>query len=150
MIVVKATRKFIYAARFEPGDETGVVVSFPDVPEAITQGDSEADAIKQAQESLGLALLTYPRRGLPVPIAKAKGRSLVPIAVAPEVAAKIAVLEAFRRSGLTQSELGRRIGKDEKEVRRILDPRHNTKLATLTAALRELGQQLVVGAQAAA
>jgi antitoxin HicB len=143
-------RTFVYAARFEQGDERGLVVSFPDVPEAITQGDSGADAMKQAQEALGLALLTYPRRGLPVPDAKAKGRRLIPIAVAPEVAAKIAVLEAFQRSGISKSELGRRIGKDEKEVRRILDPRHNTKLATLTEALRELGQQLVIGVQTAA
>jgi antitoxin HicB len=143
-------RTFVYAARFEQGDESGVVVSFPDVPEAITQGEDEADAMRQAQEALGLALLTYPRRDLPVPRAKAKGRSLIPIAVAPEVAAKIAVLEAFKRSGISKSELGRRIGKDEKEVRRILDPRHNTKLATLTEALRELGQQLVIGVQTAA
>jgi antitoxin HicB len=143
-------RTFVYAARFEPGDEGGLVVSFPDVPEAITQGDDEADAMKQAQEALGLGLLTYPRRGLPVPVAKAKGRGLVPIAVEPEVAAKIAVLEAFKGSGISKSELGRRIGKDEKEVRRILDPRHSTKLATLTEALRELGQQLVIGVQSAA
>jgi len=143
-------RTFVYAARFEPGDEGGVVVTFPDVPEAITQGDSEADAIKQAQEALGLALLTYPRRDIPIPGAKAKGRGLIAIAVEPEVAAKIAVLEAFKRSGISKSELGRRIGKDEKEVRRILDPRHRTKLATLTEALRTLGQQLVIGVQAAA
>ena len=143
-------RTFVYAARFEPGDEEGVVVTFPDVPEAITQGDNEADAIKQAQEALGLALLTYPRRDLPVPDPKAKGRGLIPIAVEPEVAAKIAVLEAFKRSGISKSELGRRIGKDEKEVRRILDPRHKTKLATLTEALRTLGQQLIIGVQAAA
>jgi antitoxin HicB len=143
-------RTFVYAARLEPGDEGGVVVTFPDVPEAITQGDSETNAIKQAQEALGLALLTYPRRDRPIPDAKAKGRGLVAIAVEPEVAAKIAVLEAFKRSGISKSELGRRIGKDEKEVRRILDPRHRTKLATLTEALRTLGQQLVIGVQAAA
>ena len=147
---MSTTRTFVYAARFEPGDESGLVVSFPDVPEAITQGDDEADAIKQAREALGLALLTYPRRRLPVPLAKAKGRGFVQIAVAPEVAAKIAVLEAFQRAQITQSELGRRIGKDEKEVRRILNPRHDTKLTTLTAALGELGQQLVIGVQAAA
>jgi antitoxin HicB len=143
-------RTFVYAARFEPGDEGGVVVTFPDVPEAITQGDSESDAMKQAQEALGLALLTYPRRDLPVPVAKAKGRGLVAIAVEPEVAAKIAVLEAFKRSGISKSELGRRIRRDEKEIRRILDPRHRTKLATLTEALRTLGQQLVIGVQEAA
>jgi antitoxin HicB len=143
-------RTFVYAARFEPGDEGGIVVSFPDVPEAITQGDDEADALKQAQEALGLALLTYPRRGLPVPGAKSKRRGLIGIAVEPEVAAKIAVLEAFESSGISKSDLGRRLGKDEKEIRRILDPRHCTKLATLTEALRELGQQLVIGVQAAA
>jgi antitoxin HicB len=115
-------RTFVYAARFEPGDEGGVVVTFPDVPEAITQGDSEAAAIKEAQEALGLALLTYPRRDLPIPDPKAKGRSLIAIAVEPEVAAKIAVVEAFKRSGISKSELGRRIGKDEKEVRRTSIP----------------------------
>jgi antitoxin HicB len=143
-------RTFVYGARFEPGDEGGIVVSFPDVPEAITQGEDEADAAKQAQESLGLALLTYPRRGLAAPDAKTRVRGLVRIAVAPEVAAKIAVLEAFAKSGISKSELARRLRKDEKEVRRILDPRHATKLATLTEALRELGQQLVIGVQAAA
>jgi antitoxin HicB len=144
-----AMRTFVYGARFEPGDEGGIVVSFPDVPEAITQGDDEADAAKQAQEALGLTLLSYPRRGLVVPDAKARSRGLVRIAVAPEVAAKIAVLEAFAKSGISKSELARRLRKDEKEVRRILDPRHATKLATLTEALRELGQQLVIGVQAA-
>jgi antitoxin HicB len=80
-------RTFVYALQFEPGDERGAVVSFPDVPEAITQANNEADAMKQAQEALGLALLTYPRRGLPLPDAKAKGRGLIAIAVEPEVAA---------------------------------------------------------------
>jgi antitoxin HicB len=143
-------RTFVYGARFEPGDEVGIVVSFPDVPEAITQGEDEADAAKQAQDALGLALLSYPRRGLPVPDAKARSRRLVRIAVAPEVAAKIAVLEAFAKSGISKSELARRLGKNEKEIRRILDPRHASKLATLTETLRELGQQLVIGVQTAA
>ena len=44
----------------------------------------------------------------------------------------------------------RRLGKDEKEVRRILDPRHATKLASLTQALRVLGKRLVVGVEKAA
>jgi len=83
-------RTLVYAALFESGDEGGIVVSFPDVPEAITQGDDEADATKQAQEALRLALLTYPRRGLPLPDARSKGRGLISIAVEQEVAAKIA------------------------------------------------------------
>jgi antitoxin HicB len=65
------------------------------------------------------------------------------------VAAKLAVLEAFRDAGITKAELARRIGKNEKEVRRILDPRHATKLPALTEALRVLGRRLVVGVEAA-
>jgi antitoxin HicB len=142
-------RQFVYFARFEPGEERGVVVSFPDVPEAITEGDNEADAYAQAEEALGLALLTYPARGLPLPEARISKANLVPVAVDPAIAAKLAVLEAVREAGISKSEFARRIGKDEKEARRILDPSHATKLATLTAALRRLGQRLVIGVERA-
>jgi antitoxin HicB len=139
-------KAYAYRALFEPGDRRGtVVVTFPDVPEAITQGRGEADARAMAEEALGLVLLTYLERGIPLPKQRAKGRGLVEIAVAPDVAAKLAVLEAFKAAGLSKSELARRLGKDEKEVRRILDPRHPTKLPALTAALRALGNRLVVG-----
>jgi antitoxin HicB len=45
--------------------------------------------------------------------------------------------------------LARRLRKDEKEIRRILDPRHPTKLPALIAALRALGKRLVVGIEEA-
>jgi len=142
---------YAYRALFEPGDRRGnIVVSFPDVPEAITQGRGEVDARTMAEEALGLVLLTYLERGMPLPKPRAKGHKLTEIAVAPDVAAKLAVLEAFKAAGISKSELARRIGKDEKEVRRILDTRHPTKLPALTAALRALGKRLVVGVMEAA
>src|ERR1700730_4474629 len=142
---------FVYRARFEPGEKRGViVVSFPDVPEAITEGRGEADAMSQAQEALGLALLSYPVRDLRRTNAKAKGGYLVQIAVEAAVAAKLAFLDAFREAGIGKSEFGRKIGKDEKEVRCLLDPKHPSKLSTLTEALRVLGQRLVVSVEAAA
>ena len=42
-------QQFVYRARFEPGTKRGIVVTFPDVPEAITQGSDEADARQQAE-----------------------------------------------------------------------------------------------------
>ena len=142
-------RTFVYRACFEPGEKRGVVVvSFPDVPEAITEGVGKADAMTQARDALGLALLTYPAR-LSLPKAKAKGADLVPIAVEADIAAKLALLDAFREAGISKSEFGRRIGKDEKEVRRLLDPRHPTKLSSLTDALQELGQRLIIGVEPA-
>ena len=53
----------------------------------------------------------------------------------PPVAVKLAFLDALRDAGIGKSEFGRRIGKDEKEARCLLDPTHPTKLSTLTEAL---------------
>jgi len=143
-------KTFVYKARFEPGKRRGtIVVSFPDVPEANTDGRGVADARLQAQEALGLALLTYPKRGLPVPPARAHGADLVPIVVEPDIAAKLALLDAVREQKISQRAFARLIGKDEREARRILDPMHATKLATLAAALKRLGQQLVIAVESA-
>ncbi|MDP2409554.1 MAG: type II toxin-antitoxin system HicB family antitoxin [Pseudolabrys sp.] len=88
-------KAYAYWAQFEPGDRRGnVVVTFPDVPEVVTQGRGEADARAMAGEALGLVLLTYLKQGMPLPKPRARRRGLIDIAVAPEVAAKLAVLEA--------------------------------------------------------
>jgi antitoxin HicB len=139
---------FIYRAEFEPGHRRGtIVVSFPDVPEAITEGRGVADARAQGQEALGLALLSYPARKLPLPKPRARGANLVPIAVEADIAAKLALLDAVRERGITQRAFARLIGKDEREARRILDPMHATKLATLTEALQKLGHRLIIAVE---
>jgi antitoxin HicB len=48
---------------------------------------------------------------------------------------------------MTRRELARRLGKDEKEIRRILAPMHSTRLATLASVLELLGRRLVVGVE---
>ena len=75
---------FVYPARFERGEKAGIlVVTFRDVPEAITHGKGEKDAVWR-------------------------------------------------------------------EVRRMLDPRHPTKLPRIQEALEVLGKRLIVGVEAAA
>jgi antitoxin HicB len=137
-------RTYTYRATLEPGENLGViVVSFEDVPEAITEGDGMGHALDQAEEVLGLSLLTYLRLGRPLP--EPKATTGAPVSVAADVAAKLAVLETFAVSGITKSELARRLGCDEREARRILDPMHATKLPALTKALAAMGQRLVIG-----
>jgi antitoxin HicB len=142
-------KTYLFSALFEPGEENGITVSFPDLPEAITQGVDDADARRMAEEVLGLALLERLAQNKPLPEPTAEGRELVPIGVHPSIAAKLAVIEAVRAAGLTQAELAFRLGKDAREVRRILNPNHPTKLSTLDVALKALGQRLVVGVMAA-
>jgi len=139
---------FAYPAIFERGDEDGiVVVTFPDIPEAITEGDGMEDARRMAADALGMALLTYVRTRRTLPSAGRAGRSREMVTGEPEVAAKLAVLMAFAETGITQSEFARRLGKNEREVRRILDPMHPTKIGALDEALRILGRRLVVSVE---
>jgi len=141
-------KTFAYAASFEPGKRRGVVVaSFPDVPEAITEGDGIEDARRMAADALGTALLAYVRAGRPLPRARRAGKNTETIAVEPEVAAKLAMLMAFADAGMSQREFARRLGKDEREIRRLLDPMHPTKIGALDAALKVLGRRLVVGVE---
>ena len=72
-------RSYVYLAQFERGARRGFVASFPDVPEAITQGRDMADARAMAEEALGLVLLAYLERGKPLPKPRANGKKLVPV-----------------------------------------------------------------------
>ena len=48
--------KYIFPALFEKGETKGYVVSFPDLPGCITEGDNIEEAIQMAKEALELHL----------------------------------------------------------------------------------------------
>jgi antitoxin HicB len=142
--------EYVYGAKIEADPDGGFLVTFPDVPEAITGGDDLADARANAAEALGVALRGVLVVGRLLPRPRGRRKGLLPIAVDPATALKLAVVEAFAKSGLSKRELARRLGKAETEARRILDPDHHTKLPLLQAALAVLGKEIVVSVRDAA
>jgi antitoxin HicB len=72
-------------------NDGGFSVSFPDVPEALTCGNSRAEALALAEEALAVALGTYmkSRESVPSPSRATRHQELV--AVPPIVAAKLAL-----------------------------------------------------------
>ena len=58
---------FDYPVTLTPDDGT-VLVTFPDVPEAITFGHNEAEAKQQAVDALETALSLYINDHLPLPV----------------------------------------------------------------------------------
>ena len=141
---------FVYPAILTPEEqEGGFVVTFADVPEAITQGDDVTDALQQAADCLEEAIAGRLRRHECIPVPSPVGPNHYAIPLPAQTAAKAALYCALRQAHLSQVELAARLHCDEKEVRRLLDPRHASKLARLEAALAVLGHQLVIGMQAA-
>jgi transcriptional regulator with XRE-family HTH domain len=50
--------------------------------------------------------------------------------------------EALRARGMTTADLAQRLGIDERETARLLDPRSRTRLTSLETALSALGYQI--------
>jgi antitoxin HicB len=140
---------FIYPATLTPDPQDGgFVVTFPDVPEAITQGDDVPEALQQAADCLEEAIAGRIRRHASIPTASPVGPNQYAIPLPAQTAAKAALYLAIRQANITKTELAERLDCDEKEVRRLLDPRHASKLSRLESALAALGQHLVIGVQA--
>lgn len=135
--------QFTYQAQLEPDPSGGFLATFSDVPEAIAGGATQAETLAEAAQALYQGLLSYSERGMRLPAAKA--HTGYPVHLPARQAVKLAVLDSFVESGMSKSELARRIGRGETEARRILDPDHGTKLALLEEALAAMGKQLSIG-----
>ena len=62
--------------------------------------------------------------------------------------AKAALAQAMVEAGITKVELAKRLGVDEKAVRRLLDPHYGSKLQSIAQAIAALGRRLVIGLEA--
>jgi antitoxin HicB len=136
-------RQFAYAVKLTPDKhDGGYVATCRDFPEAITQGDTVEEAVAEAADALDEAIAARidDEREIPTPSAAKRGERIV--SVPPSMALKAAVYLSVREAGISNSEFARRMRLDEKEVRRILDPHHPTKLLRIEAALSVLGRHV--------
>jgi antitoxin HicB len=140
--------RFVYPARLRR-DGPEIVVSFRDLPECLTSGMNEAEALAEAADALEEAIAGRIVDGDPIPRPSARRAGERRIAVPLAIAAKAALVLAFRDSGLSRLAFARRLGVDDKVVRRMLDLRHATAANRLHKALRQLGRELVVESTAA-
>ena len=132
-----------------PAEEGGFVVTCRDLPQLITQGDTEQDALEQATDAMDEVFATYMVEGMEFPEpSKAKRREHL-VAPPAETMAKAALFVAMRQAGISKLQLARRLGVDEKEVRRLLDPHYGSKLPRIAQAISVLGQRLVIGLEPA-
>ena len=123
-----------------------ILVTFPDIPEAITQGDNRTHALEMAKEALELALEFYFDDQRPVPLPSRPRRGQAVVSLSPSVAAKVLLLNEMLRQKVRPVELARRIGTTKQEVNRLTDLKHPTKIDRIDVALRALGKRLIIKA----
>jgi len=141
-------QRLAYPVTLEREADGTVLVSFPDIPEALTEGGTEEEALAEAEDCLIAALGGYiqTRRAIPPP-SPGRGRMLIPLPAL--VAAKSALYSAMRAGGVSNTALAERLGVTETVVRRLIDLDHRSHIGQIEAALIALGHRLVLATQAA-
>lgn len=136
-------QRFTYPVTLTPDEKDGgFVVTCRDVPEVVTQGETIEDSISEAEGALEAAIEMRIEDGMsiPAPSAKKRGEHLASLPVG--TAMKAALYVAMQEQNVSKTELARRLGLDEKEARRMLDPKHGTKVPALERALHALGKRV--------
>ena len=141
--------RYSYPIDLHKEPEGGYSVTFPDFDEALTDGDTLAEAVAEAADCLEEAIAgrMARREDIPAPSPAKDRPAVTPGAV---LAAKTALYEALREQRLSNSAFAVALGVQESEVRRMLDPRHATKIGRLEEALARFGKRLVITVEAAA
>lgn len=127
-----------YPAKFTK-DEDGVMISFRDLPHALTGAYGDEDPLFMARDCIDEAIagLAEDDEEIPAPSSLRKGEALIP--VSPLLAAKVMLARGMKEHKVSKSALARALGKDPREVRRILEPRYATHMGTMTTALGKVG-----------
>jgi antitoxin HicB len=122
----------------------GYVVTFPDFPEAITQGDTKEDALLQAADALETALDFYfeERRKIPLPSLAKRNQPVVDLPVS--TTAKVLLLNEMIVQSIRPVDLARRMNTSPQEINRLTNIRHSTRIDGIERALKAMGKRLEV------
>ena len=141
-----------YPATLTPDEEDGgFVVTFRDVPEAITQGrySRGGAAQRRGRFDRGAGVLCRGQAGqFPGPSKARLDEHLITLPAL--VAAKLELYRRMCETGTTRVALAQMLGVDERAVRRLLAYKHRSHIGQIEAALAKLGKRLEISVRDAA
>src|ERR1700733_9753862 len=132
------SNQFNYPVKLTKQKEGGYLVQFPDLPEAITQGENIEDALSEAIDCLEEAIAHRISSKLDIPPPSQRKKCKY-VSLPTTFAIKTALYLTMREKKLSNTSLAKKLDCDEKEVRRLLDPYYSSKLPRIEQALNILG-----------
>jgi antitoxin HicB len=122
-------------------DEGGFTVSFPDLDEAITEGDNMEEALFNAADVLTLTLESRMDEGMEIPVPSNIEQAYD---IAPSSKVQAALLVRFCRGERSLADLARNLETSWPAASRLEDPHHWPSLKQLDRAASALGKRLVL------
>ncbi len=136
-----------YAVNLTP-DAGTVLVTVPDIPEAVTFGEDREDALTRAVDAIESALMGAIAASEAIPTPGATGDAFVTLPALS--AAKLELYRAMREENIGKAALAKRLGVALPQIDRLLDLRHASRLSAIEAALASLGRSMTIVVEAAA
>lgn len=134
-----------YPALFDPAEEGGFVITFPDFSWGVTQGDTEAEGREMALDAILTMIQEHIRKGEPLPRpSRPRGRKYRVIRLPVLQGIKAELYRQFLASGIRKTELARRLGIPKTVVDRLFDLNHHSRLDQIEAAFRVLGKEVAI------
>jgi antitoxin HicB len=97
-----------YAVTLVPDDNGTLLVTAPDIPEAVTFGEDREDALARAADAIETAIMGFISAREDIPAPKVKGQDYVSL---PALSvAKIELYRAMRADGVGKAALAKRLG----------------------------------------
>jgi antitoxin HicB len=137
-----------YTVTLAPDDNGTLLVTVPDIPEALTFGRDREDALARAIDAIETAIMGYIAAREDIPKPRARGADSVELP--PLSVAKIELYRAMRADSVGKAELGRRLGVALPQIDRLLDLRHRSRLDALVDAFAALNRTLDIVVKTAA
>ncbi len=134
---------FCYPVTFTPDDNGTILVTFPDIPEAVSFGDDEDDALLRAVDALESMLVAkmVDREDIPTPSSTDDGPY---VRLSALTTAKVLLYQVMKQQNIRKAELARRLGWHAPQADRLLDLNHASRLDQIERALAVLGKHLDV------
>jgi antitoxin HicB len=138
-----------YAVTLAPDDNGTILVTVPDLPEAVTFGKDREDALARAVDAIETALMgaMAAREDILAP-KSVDGADYV--ALPALASAKVALYQAMRAEGVGKAALAKRLDVALPQIDRLLALRHSSRLDAIERAFAALGREMEIVVKAAA
>ena len=125
-----------------------MLVTIPDLPEAVTFGEDREDALARAVDAIESALIGAMTAREDIAPPQATGENFV--ALPALSTAKIELYRAMRAEKVGKAALAKRLGLALPQIDRMLDLRHHSRLDAIERALAALGRSLTIVVESSA
>jgi antitoxin HicB len=135
-----------YPAVLEKDDNDTWLVTFPDFEDALTCGDTRAEALAHAVDALEMVIISRMKHKLDIPApSAARGRPL--ISIPPLTAAKALLYRELREQNVTIRQLARKLRCEYPVAHRLLDVSRKTQVNEIAKAFQALGKRVLIGVE---